>query len=140
MLDGGLKTLERDRFLELNEFVWEHVEFRSKHLCKKGTDDGAPYFLGWIESYERVQRLLAAADKRLKDTLKLLDEYRGGLGQRVHQLANSVTAASLASLCPPKSRQLQRLTGARRSASATSRSVGRSNQRSQSAAKRNAIT
>jgi hypothetical protein len=139
-LDGGSQTLDRDRFLELKEFVWKHVEFRSEHLCKKGTDDGTPYFLNWIENYERVQRLLAAADKRLKDTLKLLDEYREGLGQRVHQLANSVAAASLEPLCSPKRRQLPRLTGGRRSVSTTSRPVGRSNQRAQSAAKRNAIT
>jgi hypothetical protein len=39
---------------------------------------------------EQVQALLAAADKKFSDTLKLLDEYRHGLGQRVRQVADEI--------------------------------------------------
>lgn len=58
-----------------------------------GPADEAAVFLGWIGNYERVQSLLASVDKRLKDTLKLLDEYRHGLGQRVRQVADEIVDA-----------------------------------------------
>jgi hypothetical protein len=61
----------------------------------EGPFDEAYVFLGWIGHYERVQSLLAAADDKLGDTLKLLDEYRHGLGQRVRQIADEIVDAEL---------------------------------------------
>jgi hypothetical protein len=56
----------------------------------KGPVDEAALFPMWIEKYERIQSLLAAVDKKLSDTLKLLDEYRHGLGHRVRQVADEI--------------------------------------------------
>jgi hypothetical protein len=110
--------------------------YKQKHItelnkAKEGPVDEAALFLGWIGNYERIQRLLAALDKNLSDTLKLLDEYRDGLGQRVRQVANSVVAASLAPRSSPKRRQLQSVSLTRRSAPSSSRYTGRSIQRAQ---------
>jgi hypothetical protein len=58
--------------------------------AENGPVDEAAVFQMWIGNYERLQSLLAAADKKLSDTLKLLDEYRHGLGQRVHQVADEI--------------------------------------------------
>jgi hypothetical protein len=58
-----------------------------------GPVDEAALFSDWIEKYERAQNLLEAVNKRFKDTLKLLDEYRHGLGQRVGQAANEIVDA-----------------------------------------------
>jgi hypothetical protein len=55
-----------------------------------GVVDEVAAFPHWIEKYERVQTLLDAADRRLSDTLKLLDEYRDGLGRRVRQVADEI--------------------------------------------------
>jgi hypothetical protein len=55
-----------------------------------GPGDEAAVFYRWIGNYERLQKLLAAVDKKLGDTLKLLDEYRHGLGQRVRQVAYEI--------------------------------------------------
>ena len=64
--------------------------------AEDGPVDEAALFRGWIESYEQVQRLLSAVDKRLSDTLKLLDEYRYGLGQRVRQVADEIVDVEFA--------------------------------------------
>jgi hypothetical protein len=61
----------------------------------EGPFDEAYVFLGWIGHYERVQTLLAAADDKLRDTLKLLDDYRHGLGQRVRQIADEIVDVEL---------------------------------------------
>jgi hypothetical protein len=61
----------------------------------EGPFDEAYVFLGWIGHYERVQSLLAAADDKLRDTLKLLDEYRHGLGQRIRQIADEIIDVEL---------------------------------------------
>jgi len=66
-----------------------------KHLAqlKKAEDgpvDDAALLRTWIERYERVQSLIAAVDKKFSATLKLLDEYRYGLGQRVRQAADEI--------------------------------------------------
>src|SRR5262249_21798474 len=46
----------------------------------KGPVDEAAVFSRSIGKYERVQSLLAIVDKKFSATLKLLDEYRYGLG------------------------------------------------------------
>src|SRR5262249_60633963 len=56
----------------------------------KGPIDDAAVFSRWIGKYERVQSLLAIVDKKFSATLKLLDEYRYGLGQRVRQVADEI--------------------------------------------------
>jgi hypothetical protein len=58
--------------------------------AENGPVHDAPIFTRWIGDYERVQDLLAAADKKFSDTLRLLDEYRHGLAQRVHQVASDI--------------------------------------------------
>jgi hypothetical protein len=58
--------------------------------AEDGPVDEAALFPMWIEKYERIQSLLAAVDKKLSDTLKLLDEYRHGLGHRVRQVADEI--------------------------------------------------
>ena len=68
---------------------------RQLRAAEEGPFDEAYVFLGWIGHYERVQSLLAAADDKLRDTLKLLDEYRHGLGQRVRQIADEILDAEL---------------------------------------------
>jgi hypothetical protein len=55
-----------------------------------GPIEDATLFFEWIERYERVQSLLEAVNKKFRDTLKLLDEYRDGLGQRVRQVADEI--------------------------------------------------
>jgi hypothetical protein len=61
--------------------------------AEDGPVDDAALFRIWIERYERVQSLIAAVDKKFSDTLKLLDEYRHGLGQRVRQVADEIVDA-----------------------------------------------
>jgi hypothetical protein len=66
-----------------------------------GPVEDAALFVDWIERYERVQGLLAAADKKFSDTLKLLDEYRHGLAQRVRQVADEITDVDFEERSPP---------------------------------------
>jgi len=84
-----------------------------------GPVDEAALFLGWIGNYERVQSLLAAADKRLSDTLKLLDEYRDGLGERVRQIAGSLGGASPGPRSSTRRRGLHDMSVPQRSRSST---------------------
>ena len=62
----------------------------------KGPADDAASFSSWIGKYEQVQSLVAAVDKKFSDTLKLLDEYRHGLGQRVRQVADEIVDVEFA--------------------------------------------
>jgi hypothetical protein len=58
--------------------------------AENGPVDEVDSFFRWIGRYEQVQELLAAADKKFTDTLKLLDEYRYGLGQRVRRVTDEI--------------------------------------------------
>jgi hypothetical protein len=61
--------------------------------AEDGPIDEAAVFCLWIGNYERLQSLVAAADKKLSDTLMLLDEHRHGLGQRVRQVTDEIVDA-----------------------------------------------
>jgi hypothetical protein len=104
---------DKARLDEINADTKKKVTEYSK--AKEGPVDEVAIFVGWIENYERVQSLLAALDKNLTDTLKLLDEYRDGLGQRVGQVADSLGAASLRPGSSVRRRQLHSMSVARRS-------------------------
>jgi hypothetical protein len=58
--------------------------------AEDGPTDEAALFEKWIGPYELVERRLAVAEQNLRTTLKLLDEHRHGLGQRLRQVADEI--------------------------------------------------
>jgi hypothetical protein len=105
--DGAGSEAEKALEAEIDKIDVETAE-KLTNLVKaaKGPVDGANVFLDWISHYERVQSLLAAVDKRFRDTLNLLDDYRQGLGQRVRQVADEIVDVEFEE-CPLPAREQQ---------------------------------
>jgi hypothetical protein len=54
-------------------------------------EETAPALFGkWIEPYERADRSLVAEQKKFKETLRDIDDYRRGLGELLRQAADNI--------------------------------------------------
>jgi Prion-inhibition and propagation len=56
-------------------------------------DAESTLFDAWIESYERADRCLIAAEKKFKETLRDLEDYRNGLGELLRQAEADIVDA-----------------------------------------------
>jgi hypothetical protein len=104
----------------------EQSEVPEEAQAEAAPIDEAATFAEWIGSYERVQDLLEAADKKFTNTLKLLDERRDGVGRRVREVADAVVVVSPRPIPSRKERPSRRMSLPRRSARSRSRCPDRS--------------
>ncbi len=58
--------------------------------------DEAACFDQWIDKEERIDEQLVQVDHNIRITLKLLDEHRTGLGQRLRQVADEIVDGEFA--------------------------------------------
>jgi hypothetical protein len=58
--------------------------------AKDGPIDEAASFDQWIDAVERIDEELALVEQDIRITLKLLEEHRTGLGQRLRQFADEI--------------------------------------------------
>src|SRR5262249_10971755 len=58
--------------------------------AKEGPIDEAASFDQWIDKVVRIDEEEAMMDQNIRITLKLLDEHRAGLGQRLRQAADEI--------------------------------------------------
>jgi hypothetical protein len=58
--------------------------------------DEAATFDQWIDAVERIDEELAVVEQNIRITLKLLDEHRTGLGQRLRQVADEIVDVEFA--------------------------------------------
>jgi len=56
----------------------------------EGDANGAASFGAWIENYERADQCLVVAQKKYDQTLRQLDEYRGGLAERLRRADHTI--------------------------------------------------
>jgi len=63
--------------------------------------DEAATFDQWIDAAERIDDELAMVEQNIRITLKLLDEHRTGLGQRLRQVADEIVDVELAEESAP---------------------------------------
>jgi hypothetical protein len=59
-------------------------------------------FDAWIGSYERADRCLIAAEKKFKETLRDLEDYRNGLGELLRQAEADIVDADFEEDVTPK--------------------------------------
>ena len=69
----------------------EEIQSKHRKTIQELTDEyegdanGAASFGAWIENYERADQCLVVAQKKYDQTLRQLDEYRGGLAERLRR-------------------------------------------------------
>jgi hypothetical protein len=64
--------------------------------AKDGPIDEAASFDQWIDAVERIDEELAVVEQDIRITLKLLEEHRTGLGQRLRQVAQEIVDVEFA--------------------------------------------
>jgi hypothetical protein len=64
--------------------------------AKEAPIDEAACFDQWIDKEERIDEQLVQVDHNIRITLKLLDEHRTGLGQRLRQVADEIVDGDFA--------------------------------------------
>ena len=64
--------------------------------AKEAPIDEVACFDQWIDKEERIDEQLAEVDRNIRITLKLLDEHRTGLGQRLRQVADEIVDGEFA--------------------------------------------
>jgi hypothetical protein len=64
--------------------------------AKDGPIDEAASFDQWIDRVERIDEELAMVEQNIRITLKLLDEHRNGLGERLRQVADDIVDVEFA--------------------------------------------
>jgi hypothetical protein len=69
--------------------------------AKEGPIDEVACFDQWIDKEERIDEQLAEVDRNIRITLKLLDEHRTGLGQRLRQVADEIVDGEFAEVETP---------------------------------------
>jgi hypothetical protein len=69
--------------------------------AKEAPIDEAACFDQWIDKEERIDGQLAEVDRNIRITLKLLDEHRTGLGQRLRQVADEIVDGEFAEVETP---------------------------------------
>jgi hypothetical protein len=74
----------------------EKIELKHQVAIEELTDeyegdaDDAASFGAWIEDYERADQCLVVAQKKYDQTLRQLDEYRGGLAERLRRVDDTI--------------------------------------------------
>jgi hypothetical protein len=68
--------------------------------AKEGPIDEAACFDQWIDKVERINEEMAQVEQNIRTTLKLLDEHRTGLGQRLRQVADEIVDVEFAEIPP----------------------------------------
>jgi hypothetical protein len=66
--------------------------------AKQAPIDEAAYFDQWIDKEERINKELAQVEQNIRITLKLLDEHRTGLGQRLRQVTDETVDVEFADI------------------------------------------
>jgi len=66
--------------------------------AKEAPIDEAAYFDQWIDKVERINEELAQVEQNIRTTLKLLDEHRTGLGQRLRQVTDEIVDVEFAEI------------------------------------------
>jgi hypothetical protein len=76
--------------------------------AKDGPIDEAASFDQWIDRVERIDKELAMAQQNIRITLKLLDEHRTGLGQRLRQATDEIIDVEVAEESAPAREEVVR--------------------------------
>jgi hypothetical protein len=66
--------------------------------AKEAPIDEAACFDQWIDKVERINEELAQVEQNIRTTLKLLDEHRTGLGQRLRQVTDEIVDVEFAEI------------------------------------------
>jgi hypothetical protein len=94
-----LEINERRMKKQLAEIDAETNEKLAKlQKTKEAPIDEAAYFDQWIDKEERINEELAQVDQNIRITLKLLDEHRTGLGQRLRQVTDEIVDVEFAEI------------------------------------------
>jgi hypothetical protein len=78
-----------------------NVKLAKVQKAKEAPIDEAACFDQWIDKEERIDEQLVQVDHNIRITLKLLDEHRTGLGQRLRQVADEIVDGEFAEVETP---------------------------------------
>jgi hypothetical protein len=83
--------VERLKAARIEEIQSEHRKAIQELTDEyEGDADDAASFGAWIGDYERADQCLVIAQKKYDQTLRQLDEYRGGLAERLRRADNTI--------------------------------------------------
>jgi hypothetical protein len=96
--DWGYVKIPSSIFPEQEEYKWSQEEYerqlKKRKSPKLNTErDSAMAFLGTIESYEKVDKLLASAELRRNILLREIQFYREGLAHLLQEASNKIIEA-----------------------------------------------
>jgi len=78
--DAQMEQIQKETRQKLNEL----------QKAEDGEIDEAALFRNWIPLYNAVQDQLSMVEGKFRTTVKLLDDYERGLGQRLRKLAETI--------------------------------------------------
>jgi hypothetical protein len=90
-LDAAIEKMDLETFKEIQE----------QNLMIESEINDADSLNAWIEPYEQAEKRLQIAEQKFEDTLRRLDEYKHGLGERLRKVSNAILTEDFYELLVP---------------------------------------